>query len=130
MVQSPLQQYIAMVNDWVAKAKIEGVWDQLPQLYPPAQAISQLFEDIVVWLDFKGYDGDAHYFLEHVGQCNDAMLRIYMWAQHYPDQLPYENPSCHDALEAVLLYAYVDVNRTQWLDEKLPKEVWDGFDSH
>jgi hypothetical protein len=130
MVQNPLQQYIAMVHDWVAKARTETLWDQLPELYPAAQAMAQLAEDIVVWLDFKGYDGDAHYFLEHVGQCNEAMLRIYMWAKYYPEYLPKDNPSCQDALKHVLSYVHMDVKNTQWLDDQLPKEMWDGFDSH
>ena len=130
MVQSPLQQYIEMINNWVAKAQTDAVWDQLPQLYASAQAIAQLFEDIVVWLDFKGREPDAHYFVEHVGECNEAMLRIYMWAQQYSDLLPHENPSCQDALQHVLSYVHMDLKNTQWLDDQLPREVWDGFDSH
>lgn len=130
MVKSPLQQYIAMVNEWVAKARTDTVWDQLPQLYQSAQAINQLFEDIVVWLDFKGREPDAYYFVEHVGECHEAMLRVYRWSQSYPNLLPRENPSCHDAREAVRSHAPTDIKNAQWLDDQLPKEVWDGFDSH
>ena len=130
MVQNPLQQYITMVNEWVAKAGTEALWDQLPELYPAAQAMAQLAEDIVVWLDFKGYDGHAHYFLEHIGQCHDSMLRIYMWAEQYPEFLPKENRCCREARDAVLKHAHMDAVRTNWLNDQLPQEVWDGFNSH
>jgi hypothetical protein len=127
---NPLQHYIEMIDQWLVKARTETLWDQLPALYPAAQAIAQLAEDIVVWLDFKGYDGDAHYFLENIGQCHESILRIYMWAEQYPEYLPKDNPSCRDARDAVLQYAHMDTVRAKWLNDKLPQEVWDGFDSH
>ena len=130
MVQSPLQQYILMINDWVAETHADNFWTQLGELYQQAQKISQLFEDIIVWLDFKGREPDAYFFVEHVGECHEAMLRVYLWSLSYPNLLPSENHSCLTALEHVRLYAPNDIRYAQQLDDQLPKEVWNGFDSH
>jgi hypothetical protein len=129
MNTTPLQHYILMVEQWVAKVRTDQIWDHLSELRQPAEAIAQLAEDIVVWLDFKGYPDDAHYFLEQIGECHASMSRIYMWIEMYPHLQPEKNRPCREAMEAVIKYSYGDIQKTQWLDKKLPQEVWDGFDS-